>query len=295
MTYTTNLVYDPDKYHYSYVRDVDSTGFVPLTVNDLNLPSRCVYIEVDTPPDYGTLKLNGVTILDSRNNAIPTQISKADIALGLLVWDANASDVSIRLNFDYFAYDSQGETQSMLYNWLPITIQLEPTEEVDGGDFDSGESLGGVSSDGGDFVIGGSAALLQSYDGGNFDTGESSYPETPDLGLYEATINTPLKVVDPDTLAPVTVSSLPSTHEVFPRNSDVFRYEFKTEYTYEYKFSFKKKLFKGWNYGANVPNFGYSSDYGSISNPTTNLTVDFNNIVEYNYPYPPSRLKPSAH
>lgn len=295
MTYTTNLIYDPDKYHYSYVRDVGSSGIVVLTVDDLHLPDRCSYIEVDIPPDYGILKVDNVTVLDSHNHINATQINRSDIVAGLLVWDANVADQSVRLNFDYFAYDPQGETQSMLYHWLPFNIQIEPTETIDCGDFDSGESAGGVSSDGGDYAAGVDTALLQSYDCGNFDTGLSSYPETPEIGLYESAINTPLKVVDPDTFATVTVSSLPSSHEIFPRDSDVFRYEFKTDYTYEYKFSFKKKIFRGWNYGSNVPHRGYRSDYGSIQNPTTNLTVDFNNIVGYVYPYPPSRLKPSAH
>lgn len=293
MTYTTNLTYHPNKYHYSYVRDLDSTGTVVLTVSDLNLPDRSTYIEVDVPPDYGVLKLNGVNVLDGLNHATPTQITKVDIDAGLLVWDANQADASVRLNFDYFAYDAAGETQSMLYHWLPFNIQPAPSEVVDGGDFDTGTSDGGVSADGGDFASGINSTLLQSYDGGDFNTGAAAFPEPPAFTNYATTSEGPLLVVDPDTGQTVPVSSLPSSHELFPRNASAYSFDFTTQLTFYENLTFKTKQFRGWDYGARTPNYGHRTDAGTIQSPSIS-SVDFNNIVNYSYPYPPSRAYSSA-
>lgn len=285
MSYVTNLNYNPDKYHYSYVRDIGSTGIIILTIDDLSLPDRSAFIEIDVPPDYGSLQLNGVTVLDAYNNAVPTQISRADILGGLLSWNSGTSDTSLRLNFDYYSFDASGETQSMLYNWLPWNIQLAPTETIDCGDFDTGLSDGGVSSDAGDFISGVDSTLLQSYDGGDFDTGLATYPEAPSLTTYETALDGTLQVIDPDTLDLVDVSKLPSSHETFPRDADVYRYDFVTNYTFEEKVQFKLKLFRGWDYGSLIPNFGSSFDGGSIEE-ADDKTVDFNEIVNYIYPYP---------
>lgn len=287
MTYTTNLIYDPDKYHYSYVRDLGSTGIVSLTVDDLHLPDRSIYIVIDVPPDFGVLQFDGVTIQDAHNSAVPDQISKADIAAGRLTWNAQATDQSLRLNFDYYAFDSQDEVQSMLYDWLPVNLQPEPTEEIDAGDFDTGITLGGVPSDGGDFASGTNSIELQSYDGGDFNSGRPSYPIPPDLPID---FSGPLSVIDPDTLDFVEVDKLPSIHELFPSDAEVFRYEFGQNYTIQNVFTFKKRIFKGYNYGSVVPHFGFNADYGTIGDPAPDLDLDFNNIVGYVYPYRPSRV-----
>lgn len=288
MTYESSLLFTPDKYSHAFVYDLDATGEIVLTSEGLYLPARTSYIIIDTAPLIGTIKLNGVSVIAESSGNTPTQIQRTDIDNGLLVWSSGLSETSERLQFDFYALDSADEIQSLFYDWLPANAILEPSEIVDGGNFNTNLTLGGVDADAGDFNTGTDSAKLQSYSGGNFDTGEAVLPTAP-LVEFSLAETDALSVIDPDTLQLVDTQTLQTVHETHSREPLFFRFDLSSNFTYEVYYQVRERQFAGWDYGNIVPDFGYSIDYGTIATPSQE-GYDFSSIVNHVVPYPSSSV-----
>jgi len=282
-------VLSPDLYNIYKKLDAPLSGEIVLTVSLLRLPEKCESIIFNTAPSTGILLLNNQPVILN-----DTEITKAQIVSGLLTWDTEAPDTSVLLEVDYFALDTDGVIISLLQVYYPPDLVADVSVNViDGGNFNTGLSNGGVPPDGGDFDTAITVTNGYSYDGGDFNTGErvgiapppASFSTFYQDGQLDPEAQSIVTLLD-ENLQIIPTANLPNV-QYFAKTVVDIDFEFTIDFRVEFQVKYVSKYFEGFDYGYKAPNFGYDIDYGTIENENEE-GYDFNSIVNYTEPSPAS-------
>jgi|GEM_PF-3104029 len=282
-------VISPDLYNVYKKIDAPLSGEILLTTSLLRLPEKCETIIFHTAPAAGELLLDGLPIVIKE-----TEITKADIISGLLIWDTTTPDTSVLLEIDYYAFDIDGVVISLLQVYYPTDLVADVTINViDGGNLNTGVSNGGVSPDAGDFDTGVTVANGYSYNGGDFDTGErvGIAPPPPSIttfyedGELDTETQSIVSLLD-ENLELIPTINLPNV-QYFAKTVVDVDFEFTLDFTLEFQVKYVSKYFEGFDYGYLAPDFGYDIDYGTIGDENQE-GYDFNSIENYIEPTPAS-------
>ena len=276
-------------YAYDFFKAVttNASGEVVIDVNMLNLPPKARAIVIESFNIFGGLEVNGTSV-----RAGIDIVELADIQASLLKYYSGNKETSTLLDFKYYALDQNDELIHLNDTYYPIDTVVSPTENaIDGGNYNTGASDGGLSPDGGDWDVGSVVTAGYSYDGGDYDTGEALGLQEPPLVASQVFDDFVLdheddvfiKVLDSD-FDEVNTTALPNINTFAPSNV-VPDFNIDLSYRTEYRITYVSKFFEGFDYGSVEPDFGYDVDYGSIpvEGPES---FDFSSILNYAEPLP---------
>ena len=260
-------------------------GNYTFNSNSLKLPSTTSSIAIITLPANGQFELSNVAV------SVGDQITKADIDSGLLVFVPDTGDTT-NIEFTYEAKDSSGETISSDENIYPVFTSVIITPEnyaADGGEFTLNVSNNGFDCDGGNLDSGASLGGPAQMNAGDFDTGTTITLPTPPIpqgtpsGNNSADPETDFgiavkdgddNVIDSDDL-PVSEGGLDAVFDVLIDASAILNI------FAEFNVNIIENL--GWDYGYISVKLGTDFDFGTISSPNS-YDADFGSIATANEP-----------